>query len=195
MTGLKQDKIGGFTLMEMVVVVAIFAIITGIVVANIPQLRNKISIDLVAQSIALNIRGAQVYGIGTRQVDNVTPAAYGIHFSQNEEQSFILFYSETSDDAYGGSVDCSVDDVQCVEKYALNGAYIESVCLGNGPCSNPPDEMDILYVRPSSEATFFANGVVQNNIDKVSVNACSTVNVGECRLIEVWRNGQISVDK
>ena len=53
-------KTAGFTLIEMIVVIAIFGIVTTIILANLPTFRDRSSLDLVAQEVAINIRGAQV---------------------------------------------------------------------------------------------------------------------------------------
>ena len=74
----------GFTLIEMMVVVAIFVIATGIVLANLPAFRNKSSLDLTAQEVATGIRQAQVYGAGTRQASTASKfPSYGIYFRDN----------------------------------------------------------------------------------------------------------------
>ncbi len=52
----------GFSLLELMVVIAIFAIMTGILVADLPNFREKSSLDLTVSEVATYIRGAQVYG-------------------------------------------------------------------------------------------------------------------------------------
>ena len=56
----------GFTMVEMLVVIAIFGIVTTILLFNLPTFRNQASLDLVAQEVAITIRGAQVFGGGGR---------------------------------------------------------------------------------------------------------------------------------
>lgn len=52
----------GFSLLELMVVIAIFAVMTGILVADLPNFREKSSLDLTVSEVATYIRGAQVYG-------------------------------------------------------------------------------------------------------------------------------------
>lgn len=52
----------GFSLLELMVVIAIFAIMTGILAADLPNFREKSSLDLTVSEVATYIRGAQVYG-------------------------------------------------------------------------------------------------------------------------------------
>ncbi|HDQ16662.1 MAG TPA: type II secretion system protein, partial [Candidatus Vogelbacteria bacterium] len=61
---LLKFKKRGFTLIEMLVAVAIFFIVTGAILINIPQFRNRVNIDLIAGEVSLYIRSAQVYAMG-----------------------------------------------------------------------------------------------------------------------------------
>src|SRR3989338_9771847 len=72
----------GFSLIEMMVVLTIFGIMTAVVLANLPAFRDKTALDLIAQEIATTIRQAQVYGIGTRSAGSSSNfSAYGIYFN------------------------------------------------------------------------------------------------------------------
>ena len=61
------QPIRGFTLIELMVTLAIFTIMTSVIMANYPGFNNKIALEVLAQDIALSIRQAQVYGISVRQ--------------------------------------------------------------------------------------------------------------------------------
>lgn len=191
-----SNKQKGFSLVEMVVVLAIFSIITGVVIANIPKLRNKTSIDLVAQSMALHIRGAQVYGIGTRQINRSgvgeTPKSFGIHFDHSKPKQFLLFADTTANKEYDGNFDCAgQNNDECVEIYNLKNISLESILDDEKSLINEP--IDIVYTRPSSEANFCKSGNCGNSYSHIAIEL---VNIdGDSRLIEVWRNGQIAVKK
>ena len=93
-------RTGGFSLIEMIVVIAIFMIITGVVLSNLPAFRDQSSLDLVAQEIAINIRGAQSYAMGSL-ADTAIDLVYGyaIQFSAapTENKRFKIYALENSD--------------------------------------------------------------------------------------------------
>lgn len=59
---LKSYLTGGFTLFELLVVIAVTAIVTAVTFSNFPKMDSKLSLELLAQDIALTIRQAQIYG-------------------------------------------------------------------------------------------------------------------------------------
>lgn len=194
----------GFTLIEMIVVMAIFGIVTTILVANLPTFRDQSSLDLVAQEVAINIRGAQVFGGSGRVGSVVGKPTYGIHFdlSTGPTQQFLLFRdgAGSNDGEYDAGSGCGQADSECVEAYAIsNGYVIESVCesdgnIDNGATSCPSSingTLDILFTRPSLEPRFTINGTVNVNSELVLVTVKSLRN-NQTRLINVWRNGQIA---
>lgn len=198
------NKKAGFTLIEMVVVLAIFAIITAILVPNIPQLRDKTSVDLVAQSVALHIRGAQVYGIGTRVDSGISGGVnfrYGIHFPARPSTSFLLFASNTSSPYAGEGEECDTG-AGCIETYSLRKVEIVDICYyddsGSSNCNSLPNSqaVDVTYLRPSSEANFciHSGGSCQSNVSRISITLQSSVRVEEKKVITIWKNGQISVE-
>lgn len=72
----------GFSLLELMVVIAIFAIMTGILVADLPNFREKSSLDLTVSEVATYIRGAQVYGSAQVGADS-GPVSYEIKIEEN----------------------------------------------------------------------------------------------------------------
>lgn len=76
----------GFSLVELMVTISIFVIITSITLTNYPKFSNKLSLDLLAQDIALSLRQAQIFGssvFGAKSSGGPTRVfkAYGVHFN------------------------------------------------------------------------------------------------------------------
>ncbi len=80
----------GFSILELMVVLAIFAIMTGILIADIPNFREKSSLDLTVNEVATYIRGAQVYGAAQKGGVANAGVTYGVHFDKGSS-SFYLF--------------------------------------------------------------------------------------------------------
>ena len=93
----------GFTVLELMVVLTIFTIMTGVVLANLPQFRDQAALQLIAEDVALAIRQAQVYGGATRGLQSTTGTdfyTYGLVFNINNggmggggatDKSFVMF--------------------------------------------------------------------------------------------------------
>ncbi len=189
----KKNKIsnGGFSLVEMVVVVAIFLIITGIIVANYPQFKDQSALELMAQEIAVNIRTAQVLGTGARvqggsgQVEN---KSYGVHFDGSKPNTLISFIGEDRDDkVYSDGV------YKELETHTLQGAditHFNGVELETNP---DPDIFDITYRRPNPEASIVYKGNDTDPLDELLIQIKSKRGAERCKQIRISANGQIGV--
>ena len=139
----------GFSLIEMLVVVSIFTIVTAVVLANLPSFRDKSSLDLVAQEIAIQIRGAQTYAMSTlydtKKLDTDL-FAYAVVLPDGDSQSFKLRYTTAPMDPNSY---CSVDLTVAKEIYAIKGNFeIGRVCqkeVGISPLIN------ICFKRPNGQ--------------------------------------------
>jgi prepilin-type N-terminal cleavage/methylation domain-containing protein len=65
----KKNKKEGFSIIEFIVVMSIFAIMSGVSLFNYNDYRNKIEEMNIAQDIALSVRQAQLYGISASNRD------------------------------------------------------------------------------------------------------------------------------
>lgn len=90
----------GMTLVELVVVVAIFIIVAGITIFDYGRFRSNVSLQNLSDDIALSVRRAQGFAIGVESSLNTFSNGYGIHFSNvvkskialsGTKKSFIIF--------------------------------------------------------------------------------------------------------
>jgi len=84
---------GGFSLVEMLVVVAIFFTISSVVLFRQSKFSSDISITNAAYDVALVIREAQVYGTGSKQGDDPynRVKSYGVVFDNSNVSSFFMY--------------------------------------------------------------------------------------------------------
>lgn len=196
MVGFFKKNSSGFSLVEMMVVIAIFFIITAVTLANLPDFQNKTSMDLVAQDVALAIRTAQVYSTATRKskfesVSNPFPS-YGVNFDISEDNSTkISVYSDVNGltSFNPGSIDSNLE-----KTYDINGkAYIKDIFYGPITCSNP--SMNIFFKRPNTDVLFFDGcGNSLGSIENVIITL-SNKRADEKRYVIVHKNGQIEVQR
>ena len=189
----------GFTMIEMVVSVGIFVVITTVVLANYQKFLNTVSLSGLASEIAVSIRQAQVYGQNVREfAESNTFPSYGAFFDANVTGSFILFADIVgANKRYDGSVLCGTSDTECLEKFSIQSrASVVNLCgnmkTGGGTCGL--SSLDIAFTRPNPDASIIgvSNGtpVVYSDAEIV----IGAINEAVQKTVVVWANGQISVE-
>lgn len=110
------QKQQGFTLVEFIVIMSIFAIMVGVVLFNFTTFRSRVTLDNLAHDIALSIRQVQTSAGASRTInlDNPDLEAYrGIAFTREGstfKKDFIVYEtSDSSDSAYYGVSSTIVD--------------------------------------------------------------------------------------
>lgn len=81
----------GFTLVEMVVVLAIIVIITAVVLTGQSRFDKSLTITDTAYAVALSVREAQTFGLSSRTYSGNANTAYGVHFAAATPTSYQLF--------------------------------------------------------------------------------------------------------
>lgn len=207
----------GFTLVELLVTITIFVILTGVVLFSQAKFNSTILLTNLAYDTALTIRQAQTFGINIKNfnvlgADKFTP--YGVHFDMSANKSFILFADldstlvnnqTVSDGLYDSSTpggqapDLTLcqDTMGCVNRYNITrGNLIDSLCkdTGNGSCFGDPDKsvnsLDIVFQRPNPDALITANGSTVLTSARIVLKNPSDSNIKE---IVVQSNGLIYI--
>jgi len=206
--------ISGFTIIELIVSIAIFAFMTALVVSKYGTFNQNTLLVNVAYDMALTVRTAQSYGLSVKSVDgssNVFTAPYGVHFdvtsNPTSNNKFTLFVDKPQKGFYDSS-----DPTEAITTYTLNsGAYISKICLGtvDSNCSVLGDlkldssntgDIDITYRRPNPDA-YFCNGghpglltcpsFSSKPIVFITVTSADKTN---SQNVVIRKNGQISVE-
>ncbi len=200
----------GFTLIELLVSMAIFIVVTGIVVVNQGSFGGSVLITNLAYDVALSVRQAQVYGISARKVTAgvIDPSgieqfdrSYGVHFGQ-QTGNFILFADISEDGQYDTNSDdgtnCKVGyaNPECISFLKIEKGNTISGFCGDATCKSGGaiNSLDILFHRPNPEPIIYGllNGV---RVDTAHNSASVTVSTpqGKTKLVCVSVSGQIYV--
>lgn len=166
----------GFTLIEFMVVIGIFVVMTAIILTRYTKLKSNVSIDTLAQDVALSIRKAQLFSVGVRETDSalgkIIPPGYGISVPQTTapgaDKTYMFFAdlnfpiqggNKEYDDMSGGVV-CGTsmldNNQECLETMIISSEeYINATYVNGSPCNS---RLDIVFTRPNLTATISCGG-------------------------------------
>lgn len=180
----------GFSLVELLVTISIFVIVTGIVLVNFPSFSSKIALDNLAHEIALAIRETQVFGVASKETtagSRIFPTR-GAHFDKSQNTTFVLFIDADDNNRYGGAP-------ELIETFNIQRRnYISEICGYAMPGSSctPLDSLDITFTRPNPEPSVMGMVGTSEALYSYATIAITSPK-GISRKIVVWSNGQIAI--
>ncbi len=201
----------GFTILEMLMVLAIFGVLTAVIMFNYGEFNSRTIMTNMAYEVALNIREAQVYSLGVRGQVNLESFDnhYGVYFNKTanpKEYSFFIdkMNGEEEPDGLcdGGDIAClACAGGECLSKSTLTrDVTIDQLCIstGNDPvdsktgsCNgNPVESLTVTFKRPNPDAVIYSGTTFQGNS---SAGIVLTTSYGNKRAIIIRPTGQISV--
>jgi len=193
----------GFTLIEMLVVLAIIVVLTAIILFGQVNFNRTLSLNNAAYDIALSIRQAQSYGLSSQAFGGVNNPGYGVYFyAPVPETSYVLFADTSPTVAANAQPDARPGNgiynssTELVQNYTLNNGFtIRAFCAyssSHGKVCTGADgltALSITFSRPNTETSVkgktttwstYTNGCVE----LVSAN-------GDTRYVSVSRAGQV----
>jgi type II secretory pathway pseudopilin PulG len=215
MIGRGNKLVGGYTVIELLITIAVLSMLTGLVSIGRQSYRDTILFTNLAYDVAQTIREMQVLAASGRETPGASltySAGYGLYFdapSYEGNTTFKIFsdYEPTEGAQRDWRFLDSSDHDDLVGVYTLGGgAVIESVCRleTSGNC-NPYGATNIIYLGPDLGACVTgADGLVGLNAG--SVSQCTSLSGftgaqivlrspgGRTMTIEVYSSGQISVN-
>jgi prepilin-type N-terminal cleavage/methylation domain-containing protein len=193
----------GFTLVELLVVVAVITIITGFLLFNQNKFNSSTLMRSLAYSIGLSIRQAQLYGVSVRGFGTgAAPSfanGYGVYFSN--PSTFTLFADTNNDGTYDageglsgvGGVLVSIGRGYSIGKFCAVSSGGQQDCYPSGGTGVLSD-MTVYFRRPNPDAVFSATctGSCASSYTSAYVQLTTTGST-DTRSIKVTNTGQINV--
>lgn len=190
----------GFTLVELLVCIGIFVLMTGLLIAKYGTFNQSVLLTDIAYDVALTIRSAQTYGLSVK--GNTNPAgycsqsfqcSYGMHFTKDTSGDantrLTLYAVQPNPNYYYNPAVNSTD----VSSYTIRrGGTISDLCVGQGTtCSTSATTLDVVFKRPDPTAIICGDTLCSStyNYAKITIKGTDA----STRTVEVRNNGQISV--
>ena len=199
---------GGFALVELLVAVIIFGIITTFVLLAYSKVSDQLFLTTLAYELALSFREAQSYGVSVHQFGTGASATfdvgYGLHFDANSSNTYALFADVGVDGFLNGSYGITynqsgcINTTECLSVSRLEkGNAIQKFCGvraadASEECSPSTTFLDVTFLRPNPDAIIKTSGSAPTVFYKAGrVYLISPK--GNTRMVEVWNTGQISI--
>lgn len=209
----------GFSLTELIVVLGIIGLLTVVVLTSQHSFNKTITLVNTTYDIALSLRSAQVFGLGSRATAaGVVNTPYGIHIEGTESNTYVLF-ADTHPIGDGTTPNCpEANRPDCqpgnyvytdgsdtrVQQYTIqNGIYIKDFCaygMGAWWCNATGEtrisSLDIVFGRPDPDPFFAANGTYydppDNGTQACLIIASASAPSGPYRYIRIYQTGEIT---
>lgn len=181
----KESK--GFTLIEMIIVISIFVIISTIMLADFPGFSQRVALERTAQEIALSFREAETEALSVGEAafgTGIFPG-FGVHFSISSPREYILFADLNNNNVYDG-VSEEVDHFFIEKSPQIVGLCVDVETSPPGNCSIT--RVDIVYLRPDPTITITTDAGEYSNTTIIIETPR-----GDQKSIISWFTGQIEI--
>ncbi|MEI8339623.1 MAG: type II secretion system protein [bacterium] len=197
----RQKSTAGFTLIELMVTLSIFVIVSGIVLFNQGKFNSSIVLTNLAYDVALGIRQAQIFGVSGKVGSSALgiKPQYGVNFKAGAYSADTVqfkMFSDADNNFYLTSENETLETMKI-----SRGNYISKISIFSNVSGQWTDvnNLSIVFRRPEAEAYFYStsisNQVLSNEYSEVKIRVTSDANPESFRNIVVTKIGLIYVEK
>lgn len=203
---------GAFTIIELVVCITIFSVMTALVVAKYGNFNQSVLLTDLAYDTAITVRTAQTYGLSVQNSQvgsNSFSYGYGVDFCANASGcngptgitianiQLVLFADTDVNGSTFGDGKYDNSDIQESLYTITRGAIVSGFCFSDG-CSSPDSgvytRLDITFKRPNPDAVINAynsSGWTPKPYAAILIKGTD----GSLRQVIVRGTGQVSVQE
>lgn len=177
---IKSKQFGrGFSILELLITVAIVGLITGVVTLKYGSFNNLILLKNQTYQVALDLREAQAKSLSSVGQGGVFREVYGMYVTTADRNNYTLFVDSDKDGIY--SIGEDLETVSLDDRFEL-----ASLCNGSD-CDLT--ELSVVFRRPNFDA------IIQNgSISTASIKVRSKNDEANERTVVINVTGQISVE-
>jgi prepilin-type N-terminal cleavage/methylation domain-containing protein len=128
----------GFSLIELLVVIGIFIIITSVILARQNKFSSDILLTDLAYQVAISIRQAQVYGLGVQAQSSNFDIGYGVHFDNVTPNTTYKLFADNDKNGVYNTSGLGFDVSSKNRKLAFAGGALPPPDPGDPPAIPPP---------------------------------------------------------
>lgn len=203
----------GFTVIELMVTIAIVVLVTGLIMIQYSSFNNSVLMRNQAYLTAFDVREAQALAVSVKGKGSQFREEYGIYFDVTNPNTYLLFQdnSANGDHALARYNDDRDNNYQNDEKvgqlYRVDPRFvIKNICASSASRSCLQDDLDptteedidaelsaisISFRRPDFEASFYSPR--KTSIQSAEI-IFGTENGSITRSVIIYKTGQVSVD-
>lgn len=190
------NKTRGFTLVEMLIVVGIFTVMSAIILANYPEFRGRSALDNLAAQVATVFREAQVYGISVRGIESDVAfgTGYGVRINLSASEIDIQLFADKNKNKVYDAGDAQLETFRLTGGERITELCAPSCVGAGGVVGTRPSSVKSLsavFERPNPDAYFSVEDQLAN-VQSISIRVQNRSG-SYARCIEVFTTGQISV--
>lgn len=201
---IKNKKKGGFSLVELLIVISIFTIVTTIALFDQGRLNSNVLLTNLAYDVALTVREAQSYGVGVKYsaTGANTAGGYGVYLSTANKEVIVVFHDVNANGVFDEADGPAEKTYQFLNQ---RGNHIEELCGYDGGTSwtagsclflttgkQALTDMSITFKRPDPEANFKVDG--GTDFSGPAYIVLMSQDKTNCRAVVVEASGQIRVE-
>lgn len=173
-----KNKLKGFTIIELLVVLAIFALIISVSLANYNAGSRQSKLKMSLQNFSANIRLTQSYAMGSKDFadpnsgKNIVPrGGWGIYLNKASPSKYRIvvdldddhYFDKTSDGSYKL---LTFDDNIVIDEILENNSPVDRAVI----FFQPPDPQTFINGLNSNNITIYLKDNVANTSSAVTVN-------------------------
>jgi prepilin-type N-terminal cleavage/methylation domain-containing protein len=184
----------GMTMIELIVVLSIFAVMSSVVMFNYKNFQTRIDIRNLSNDIALKLVEAQksaTSGKWNSSAGTSWKPAYGVYFNKTaNNKNFIYFADLNNDNMYAGP-SCGLPD--CLDTVTINkGNYISNLDVVYQSSTTSVNDLTVAFTRPNYGPSFSVGGSPLSSVSYIQITISSIG--GATSLIKLYASGRIQIN-
>lgn len=95
---IKNNKLSGFTLIEIVIAMAIIAVVFSMAIAGTNRMSSRSNLNLIAEALTSNLRSTAMSALNSEQFQLQVPVAWGVQIEANATPSYYTIFADLDGD-------------------------------------------------------------------------------------------------